>query len=53
VDLDEQFTVRVGDISAYLRAHEYQAYAAQNIQAYLDTLGSLREEAVIALSSVS
>jgi shikimate kinase len=51
VDLDEQFNARVGDISAYLGAHEYLAYAAQNIQLYLDTLGSLREETVIALSS--
>jgi len=51
VDLDEQFTVRLGDISTYLRAHEYQAYAAQNIQVCLDTLESLTEEAVIALSS--
>ena len=51
VDLDEQFTARFGDISAFLRAHGYPAYAAQNIQLYLDTLGSLREETVIALSS--
>jgi shikimate kinase len=51
VDLDEQFAARVGDISGYLRVHEYRAYAAQNIQVYLDTLGSLEEEAVIALSS--
>jgi len=51
VDLDEQFTARFGDISAFLRAHGYPAYAAQNIQVYLDTLGSLREETVIALSS--
>jgi shikimate kinase len=51
VDLDEQFTARVGDISAYLQIHDYRAYAAQNIQVYLDTLQSLRDEAVIALSS--
>ncbi len=51
VDLDEQFTARFGDISLYLWAHQYPAYAAQNIQVYLDTLGSLREETVIALSS--
>ena len=51
VDLDERFTASAGDISSYLRAHEYQAYAAQNIQVYLDTRGSLREESVIALSS--
>ena len=51
VDLDEQFTVLVDDISAYLRVHEYDAYAAQNVQVYLDTLESLTEPAVIALSS--
>jgi shikimate kinase len=51
VDLDEQFTARVHDISAYLTAYGYQAYAAQNIQLYLDTRESLQEEAVIALSS--
>ena len=51
VDLDERFTVRAGDISAYLGVHGYQAYAARNIQVYLDTLESLTEDAVIALSS--
>src|SRR4030095_7250598 len=51
VDLDERFTSCVGDISAYLKAHEYRAYAAQNIQLYLDTCGSVREQTVIALSS--
>jgi dephospho-CoA kinase len=38
VDLDEQFNILVGDISAYLRAHEYRAYANHNIQVYLATL---------------
>jgi shikimate kinase len=51
VDLDEQFIVREGDISDYLEAHGYQAYANRNIQVYLDTLGSFRDEAVLALSS--
>ena len=51
VDLDQRFTAHAGDISAYLAAYGYRAYAAQNIQVYLETLGSLREEAVIALSS--
>ena len=51
VDLDERFTASFGDISAFLRDHEYPTYAAQNIQLYLDTLRSLREETVIALSS--
>ena len=44
-DLDNQFRTRVGDISAYLGVHGYQAYANQNIQVYLDTLGSFRKEA--------
>ena len=51
VDLDERFTSRVGDISAYLGTHGYQAYTRQNVQIYLDTLASLRADAVIALSS--
>ena len=50
-DLDNQFKTRVGDISAYRGVHGYQAYANQNIQVYLDTLGSFRKEAVLALSS--
>ena len=50
-DLDNQFRTRVGDISAYLGVHGYQAYANQNIQVYLDTLGLFQKEAVFALSS--
>ena len=51
VDVDEQFTAGAGDISAYLDTHGYEAYAERNIQVYLDTIASLRMEAVIALSS--
>jgi shikimate kinase len=51
VDLDEQFTIREGNISAYLGAYGYRAYANRNIQVYLDTLGSFCEEAVFAVSS--
>ena len=51
MDLDEQFTLRAGDISMYLATHGYQAYARQNLQVYVETLGSSRENAVIALSS--
>ncbi|OFV89563.1 MAG: hypothetical protein A3H95_08995 [Acidobacteria bacterium RIFCSPLOWO2_02_FULL_64_15] len=51
VDLDEQFTAAAGDISAYLAAHGYKAYAGRNIQVCLDSMGVLREEGVIALSS--
>jgi shikimate kinase len=51
VDLDEQFCVQAGDISAFLAAHGYPAYSALNIEAYLEMLGSLRGESVVALSS--
>lgn len=51
VDLDEQFAARAGDISGYLTAHGYEAYAALNVQVYLDMLAALRQEAVTALSS--
>ena len=51
VDLDQQFAVRAGDISAYLAVHGYNAYARQNVQVYLDTLPALDAETVFALSS--
>jgi shikimate kinase len=51
VDLDEQFTARVGDISAYLDANGYEAYASHNVHVYLELLASSDEEAVMALSS--
>ena len=51
VDLDQQFTARAGDISGYLAAHGYNAYARRNIQVYLDTLAALDRETVFALSS--
>jgi shikimate kinase len=51
VDLDGQFTTRVGDISAYLAKYGYQAYANRNFQVYLDVLKSISEETVLALSS--
>lgn len=51
VDLDERFTAAAGDISSYLATHGYQAYTGRNVEAYLDALESLREDAVIALSS--
>ena len=49
LDLDEQFMARAGDISAYLDAHGYEAYAAENVRAYLDA--SIAQDAVFALSS--
>jgi len=51
VDLDEQFTIRVGDISSYLSTNGYQAYAHRNIQVYLDVLRCSSPTAVFALSS--
>jgi shikimate kinase len=51
VDLDAQFAAGAGDISAYLTAHGYDAYAAQNVQVYLETRESLKAKAVIALSA--
>ncbi len=51
VDLDRPFADRAGDISAYLAAHGYEAYARQNIQVYLDALRALDAGTVFALSS--
>src|SRR6185503_11768276 len=51
VDLDRRFASRYGNISHFLQTHGYQAYAAGNVQVYLDTLASCPEEAVFALSS--
>jgi shikimate kinase len=51
LDLDRQFAVRAGDISAFLEAHGYETYARQNVHVYLDTLRALDGEAVFALSS--
>jgi shikimate kinase len=51
IDLDEQFRVRLGDISAWLEVHGYASYANRNVQVYLDTLGAFRVIAVLALSS--
>lgn len=49
LDLDDEFRVRAGDISAYLGGHGYEAYAAENVRAYLDA--SITQDAVFALSS--
>jgi shikimate kinase len=51
IDLDDQFRARVGDIADCLKVHGYPSYARQNIQVYVDTLGSLSEDAVLAVSS--
>ena len=49
-DLDAEFTARHGDISAYLDAHGYEAYAAQNVGLYLDPASPVRLD-IVALSS--
>lgn len=51
IDLDQEFSTRFGDISAYLAVHEYRSYAAQNVQVYLDTSQSSNAPRVMALSS--
>ena len=51
VDLDAAFTARLGDISAYLDTHGYEAYAAQNVTLYCDLTSVTESPRVIALSS--
>jgi len=51
IDLDEEFKARAGDITIYMNANGYHAYARQNVRSYMRRLGALQEEAVIALSS--
>ena len=51
VDLDEAFTTKVGDISAYLDVHGYEAYAARNVDIYLAMTAVAATQAVLALSS--
>jgi shikimate kinase len=51
IDLDEEFKAHAGDITTYLNANGYHTYARQNVRLYMETLGALQEEAVIALSS--
>jgi shikimate kinase len=52
VDLDERFSATVGDISTYIHAHGYDAYAARNVQVYADAIRcAANQEWVLALSS--
>ena len=51
VDLDEEFTSNVGDISLYIDAHGYEAYAERNVTVYLALAAMRWREAVLALSS--
>lgn len=51
LDLDAEFTARHGDISAYLAARGYDAYAEQNVFVYSALAGEPDAPKVIALSS--
>jgi shikimate kinase len=51
IDLDVQFKARAGDITVYLNANGYDAYAERNVRVYLQARAGLQESAVIALSS--
>ena len=50
-DLDAEFSVRYGDISAYLDANGYETYAEQNVGLYLDLVGGPVRFDIVALSS--
>lgn len=50
-DLAAEFALRHGDISTYLDARGYEAYAAQNVALYLDLISSQGPPDVVALSS--
>ena len=51
IDLDVQFKARAGDITVYLHANGYDAYAERSVRVYLQARAGLQESAVIALSS--
>ncbi len=51
VDLDQQFRMRVEDISAFLEAQGYAAYCRRNVQTYIETVGGAPDDTVVALSS--
>jgi shikimate kinase len=52
IDLDERFGATIQDISEYINARGYDAYAARNVQLYADVIGEgAGEECVLALSS--
>jgi shikimate kinase len=51
VDLDQRFAAACGDVSEFLKAHDYQSYAARNVQTYLDIIEAAAGPHVLALSS--
>lgn len=50
-DLDAEFAASRGDVSAYLDAHGYDAYAAQNVNLYSALTNAAESFRVFALSS--
>jgi shikimate kinase len=51
VDLDEEFIATAGDISVYLDAQGYDAYAVRNVSVYVAAVAAAGRGAVLALSS--
>lgn len=51
VDMDAYFMKNIGDISRYIRAYGYTAYASKNFQNYLSIIKQASVPTVIALSS--
>ncbi len=51
LDLDQEFITKFGDISAFLDAHGYDAYAEWNVSLYSELVTEVEPLAVLALSS--
>jgi shikimate kinase len=51
VDLDAEFAARYGNISVYLDAYSYEAYAERNVGLYSDLVGGPNRPDIVALSS--
>lgn len=49
--MDTEFTARLGDVSAYIDTHGYEAYASQNVSVYTALTVVARSLRVIAMSS--
>ena len=50
-DLDQQFTLRSGDISEFISRHGYDSYARNNVDTYISLLRAEAGPGVLALSS--
>jgi shikimate kinase len=51
IDLDRTLAARVGDISAFMGRHGYDAYARENVEVFCSTRCGDNPPAVVALSS--